>query len=560
MSRRARTPAFSSIARARYATGRVLGRVVILVLAMAVGLLLTDRLLLRGPPDRENGAAQSQTQGPSYRSEPAPARSGRQSVAVLPFPAMSNGPDDDYFADGLTEEIIDALARLPQLLVTARTSAFHFRNQNLPVDDIARRLGVDHVVEGSVSRAGSQLRIAVRLSRASDGFLLWSHSYDRRTEDTLAVRDDIARRVAEALDVVLDDGSRARMAGTGVGNPEALIEFQKGRELFERAHGSDMLISLLRQANRHFANAVAIAPDFPDAYLAMTDLHRHVLVRRGNGVLDGDISGADIERAPVELERNFSLAIRHARTEGQRLAAAFDRALALGRWAGLSTLADRLLVERECETALSIQLAAAPFGKGGALHRTLSRISACDPLQRRVRANMMRTRLWQGDFAGALADGERMRDTVATDSAGGMRSLAMTLALNHRSGEARQLSRARQQPENVRLISRFSIAALEGDAEAAASMQQDYLHAFGPDDGWSLVMEAQRGNRNEADRLARIMDARPFGYVSLLQAVFRCYCGAPFDLDATPDFAARLAGSGLPWPPASPINFPLKHW
>ena len=527
---------------------------------MAVGLLLTERLLLRGAPDREVGAAHSQTQRPPSRTEPAPARSGRQSVAVLPFPAVSNGPDDDYFAAGLTEEIINALARLPQLLVTARTSAFHFKSRNLPVDVIARQLGVDHVVEGSVSRAGSQLRIAARLMRAHDGLLLWSHSYDRRTEDTLAVRDDIARRVAEALDVVLDDGSRARMARAGVGNPEAVIELQKGRELVERAHGSDMLISLLRQANRHFANAVAIATDFPDAYLAMTDLHTHVLVRRGNGVLDGDITGADIERAPVELERNYGLAIRHARTEGQRLAATFDRALTLGRWAGLSALADRLLAERECETALWIQLAAAPFGKAGALHRTFSRISACDPLQRRTRAHMMQARLWQGDFAGALADGERMRDMAATISAPGMRSFAMTLALNDRPEEARQAARTRPRTESERLISRFSIAALEGDAEAAASMQQDYLHAFGPDDGWSLVMEAQRGNRNEADRLARIMDARPFGYVSLLQSVFRCYCGAPFDLDATPDFAARLAGSGLQWPPASPINFPLKHW
>ena len=190
-------------------------------------------------------------------------------------------------------------------------------------------------------------------------------------------------------------------------------------------------------------------------------------------------------------------------------------------------------------------MAAAPFGKAGALHRTFSRISACDPLQRRTRAHMMQARLWQGDFAGALADGERMRDMAATISAPGMRSFAMTLALNDRPEEARQAARTRPRTESERLISRFSIAALEGDAEAAASMQQDYLHAFGPDDGWSLVMEAQRGNRNEADRLARIMDARPFGYVSLLQSVFRCYCGAPFDLDATPDFAARLAGSGV---------------
>ena len=548
------------MARGKYAAGRTLVGVIVAVLALAVGLLLAQRLVLQPTPESESGTAQNQAQPLPPRPEPALTGSGRKSVAVLPFTPMSNGPDDDYFADGLTEEVINALARLPQLLVTARTSAFHFRDQDLPVDYIARQLGVDHVVEGSVQRAGSQLRIAARLVRASDGARLWSNSYDRRTGDTLEVRDDIARRIAEALDVALDDGSRARMAGAAVGDPEALIEFQKGRALYERAHGSDMLISLLRQGNQHFANAVAIAPAMPDAYLAMTDLHTHVLVRQGDGVLDGDITAADARRAPAGLERNFGLAIRHARTEGQGLAAAFDRALTLGRWAGLSTLADRVLAVRECETARWIQLASAPFGRAMPLHRSFSRIAACDPLQRRNRAHMMRARLWQGDFAGALKDGEHMRDTASATTAGGTRSFAMTLVLNDRPEDARQLNRTRQQAENERLLSRFSIATLDGDAEAAASTQQDYLLAFGPDDAWSLVMEAQLGNRNEANRLAGIMDARPFGYLSLLQSVYRCYCGAPFDLDATPDFAARLAGSGLQWPPASPINFPLKHW
>lgn len=550
------------MARARCATGRALNSVIVLLLALAVGLLLTNRLFLDDSTDGENIATRGQAdqQRPPSGPEPALVRSGRKSVAVLPFRAMSNGPDDDYFVDGLTEEIINALTQVPQLLVTARMSSFHFRDKDLPVDEVARRLGADHVVEGSVQRAGSQLRITTRLTRANDGLVLWSQNHARRSEEMPEVQDEIARQIAAALDVPLNDGLRTRMARARVGNAEAVIEFQKGCELFERAHGSGMLVSLLRQANRHFANAVAIAPAFPDAYLAMTDLHAHVLVRQGGGVLDGDITSADARRAPAELEHNFSLAIRHARTEGQRQAAAFDRALTLGRWAGLSTLADRSLAAGGCETARWIQLTGAPFGRAGPLHRAFSRNAACDPLQRRTRAQMVRARLWQGDFAGAMMDGDRMQDTPAASTAGGMRSLAMTLVLNGRPEEARQLGRTRRQTENERILSRFSIAALEGNAEAAASVQQDYLHAFGPDDAWSLVMEAQRGNRNEANRLARIMDARPFGYFSLLQSVFRCYCGAPFDLDATPDFAARLAGSGLEWPPASPINFPLKLW
>ncbi len=102
------------------------------------------------------------------------------SVVVLPFAVMSTGPDDAYFADGLTEEIINALSQLPQLVVTARTSAFYFKGKNIAVDEIADQLDVDHIVEGSVHRAGDQLRITAQLIRADDGFKLWSEAYDRR--------------------------------------------------------------------------------------------------------------------------------------------------------------------------------------------------------------------------------------------------------------------------------------------------------------------------------------------------------------------------------------------
>ncbi len=205
-----------------------------------------------------------------------------ESVAVLPFIAMSNGPDDDYFADGLTEEIINSLAQLPDLLVTARTSAFHFKGQNLPVSDIAGKLGVDHVVEGSVRRAGEQLRITAQLIRAEDGFHLWSETYDRRTEDTFAVQEDIAEKVALALDIVLDETSRERMRRAGTGNVEAFTEYQKGREQFIRAHDTDNMVSGLRQANVHFEKAITLAPEIPDAYNGINDLHSHILINNAD--------------------------------------------------------------------------------------------------------------------------------------------------------------------------------------------------------------------------------------------------------------------------------------
>ena len=101
---------------------------------------------------------------------------------------------------------------------------------------------------------------------------------------------------------------------------------------------------------------------------------------------------------------------------------------------------------------------------------------------------------------------------------------------------------------------------MRGDADAARAYQDEYLGKFGPNDFEALMLEAQQGDHNEANRLAGLIDRRPFGYMTLLQAIYRCTCGAPFDLEATPVFASKLAESSLPWPPPKPIDFPLKHW
>lgn len=153
---------------------------------------------------------------------------------------MSSGPDDEYFADGLTEEILNSLTRIPELLVTARTSAFHFKGQDLPVPEIAATLGVAHIVAESVRRDGNRLRVTAQLIRAADGFHLWSETYDHDTDDAFGVQSDIAEKVAAALDIVLDDEQLERMHAFGLRNPEAFVAYQKGVELGDLAHGTDV--------------------------------------------------------------------------------------------------------------------------------------------------------------------------------------------------------------------------------------------------------------------------------------------------------------------------------
>lgn len=132
------------------------------------------------------------------------------SIAVLPFANMSRDADDEYFSDGLAEEIINMLAQVSGLNVIARTSAFAFKGQNTDIRKIAETLGVTNVLEGSVRRAGTRLRVTAQLIRASDGMHLWSQRYDRELTDVFAVQDEISTAISQALQLKLSPEAAAK--------------------------------------------------------------------------------------------------------------------------------------------------------------------------------------------------------------------------------------------------------------------------------------------------------------------------------------------------------------
>jgi len=141
------------------------------------------------------------------------ATEAQPSIAVLPFANMSRDPDDEYFSDGLAEEIINLLVQNPGMKVIARTSAFALKGQNKDVRQIAETLGVDHILEGSVRRLGNRIRVTAQLITALDGSHLWSQRYDRELEDIFAVQDE-AQAIAEALQGKLAAGSRPQRKHT----------------------------------------------------------------------------------------------------------------------------------------------------------------------------------------------------------------------------------------------------------------------------------------------------------------------------------------------------------
>ena len=193
-------------------------------------------------------------------------RGAPPSVAVLPFANRSPSPDDEYFADGMTDELINALAKVPGLHVVSRTSCFAFKGRSEDAREIGRRLQVATVLEGSIRRAGPRLRVATQLINVADGFLLWSESFDREAEDVFAIQDEIARAISSALrGRLLDPRAEARVRRP-TDDLEAYQLYLKGRQSWNRRTEQD-----LQDAMRAFEQALARDPAFALAHAGMAD-------------------------------------------------------------------------------------------------------------------------------------------------------------------------------------------------------------------------------------------------------------------------------------------------
>jgi TolB-like protein/Tfp pilus assembly protein PilF/predicted Ser/Thr protein kinase len=196
-----------------------------------------------------------------------PAKDQPPSIAVLPFADMSPGKDQDYFSDGLAEEIINALAQVPGLKVIARTSAFAFKGQNTDIRRIAEMLGVAHVLEGSVRKSGDRIRVAAQLITAADGSHLWSERYDRQLADVFAVQDEIAGAITKALSTRLTIGAGTERQHTPT--LEAYEAYLKGRHRLWTITPES-----LQESRDYFRQAIAADPKFAPAY---TGLSHHYL-------------------------------------------------------------------------------------------------------------------------------------------------------------------------------------------------------------------------------------------------------------------------------------------
>ncbi len=197
---------------------------------------------------------------------PAPASAtGKTAVAVLPFTDMSANKDQEYFSDGLTEELTDMLAKNPKLRVISRTSAFSFKGSKTDIKTIAEKLNVTHVLEGSVRKAGTQLRVTAQLIEVATDSHLWSETYDRQMDNIFAVQDDIANSVAGALKVTLEGGQIPKAQET---NPEAYNAYLQGRYFVDRRSKEN-----LEKAIAYFEQALQIDPNYARAWVGLSEAH-----------------------------------------------------------------------------------------------------------------------------------------------------------------------------------------------------------------------------------------------------------------------------------------------
>lgn len=513
-------------------TGRRLDRAIIVLLVVALGYFVWER---QGLVER------AETPAPGPRTE-----SPSKSVAVLPFADLSPAADQDWFADGLTEEILNSLTRLPELTVTARTSSFHFKDKNLPVQEIARKLGVAHIVEGSVRRAGDALRITAQLVRAEDGFHLWSETYDRALEDVFAVQEDVAENVARALDIVLDEEKREKMFSSGTRNVEAYEAFQRGRVIFEATH-DEMEGMTLWQANRLFEQAIASDPN----YFMPHYFHRDALihfVKEGpdgpylqGGQPPGLTPGAALRRYQADMEQ----AIRLVPGERQRVLFEIERVQLSDDWRRLPALFARLE---------AMDASAGPYSTGGGWVPTVFLATGRAGLALRLAEeqldwNPLEPFIW-AEIVSALTYMERFDEAAAVleqARARGIRhafidesEFILYLVTGDNAALEAALARLPQRPRTEQAI---FMAALGRREEALAAME-----GIGPSIPYSehlILAHMLLGNQGDADRLAAEIDAMPLGSLRFQDLLYFTNWRFPFHIDAAPNFKARLEEAGL---------------
>lgn len=300
-------------------TGKKLNTMIFAVMALAIAYFSYDKFVLTSERDAALVEAATQSTSDQVATQETPAQTDN-SIAVLPFVNMSDDASNEYFSDGLSEELLNLLAKIPELRVAARTSSFSLKGKELQIAEVGEILKVAHVLEGSVRKSGNQVRITAQLIKADDGYHLWSETFDREMDDVFAIQDEIALKVVEALKVTLFGDAPS----VGETNPATYSLILQARH-FQHQRSADSL----KRAEALYKEAIEEVPDYAAAWTGLAGVYSE---QAGNGlrpIAEGYQMAAeaadraiaiDPEYAPAHAARGNTAILRNdPRTAAQQL-------------------------------------------------------------------------------------------------------------------------------------------------------------------------------------------------------------------------------------------------
>ncbi len=353
-------------------TGRKLDFAIIGFLAVIILLMAVERLYFANNktgsgnqlsseiPGSEHQLPQQETTGPedavksaTLNLEPPAPQTHTKSIAVLPFADMSQAQDQQWFADGLAEEILNALVKAPDLSVTARTSSFQYRGSSLSIAQIAQELGVAHILEGSIRSGGDRIRVTAQLIRASDGFHLWSETYDRDTTDMISIQEDLARSIASVLETSMDPEALKQMAQVGTRSVEAYQLYLRGVQTLADSFANSVGGEKYRESFELFTQALEVDPNFAEAHVRVAEYWKTEISPTRT---DTGTSGLSGQEALDRFYTHIQLAIDNAKSDSDRIRSLANRAIVDVRLNEARRLHEQYLESRPNDEAVQLEL------------------------------------------------------------------------------------------------------------------------------------------------------------------------------------------------------------
>ena len=516
-------------------SGKILNRLTMGLLVVAVVWLGWDKL-----------------QGPV--TEPEPLATDEQhvtdkSIAVLPFADFSPDGEQGWFADGLTDEILNALARTSDLRVASRTSAFKYRDTEGDLPRIAAELGVAHILEGSIRRAGDKLRVTAQLIRAADDMHLWSDTFDGSTDDSIEIQEEIAIKIAQAMETAMDPDELERMLSAGTRSVEAW-------ELYVRAnvdaYASDMPMSEVVDL---LERAVAIDPAFVDAHLGLAHLWMSHLNPAQTVRYEATISQEEARRRFYDA---ISKAQEFARSEASRAEYDAIRARFDIRLTDYVAAIRRFVDTRPESYSAKAQLMSALILVGD--YDTARRVGA-EAMRLAMAADDPTAGVFQFlhrvDLPAALqmAEAAMARSNVNAETLYQAHRVFLYAGAVERAAQLAQLHGARATDQSSITMVNIRQACAEdrvADAEAELAALQETEAGGLVDNRWLFLKTL--GQDDEATEAVRYLDEGD-GLFAL--SGFMHY--THFDPRPFPNLAARLEAQGIQRPPPTEIPFACKR-